>query len=158
MTSDANDTSRLTSGEVSRLTGVPLQTLIRWERSGVLTAKRLTSADRSPRRYDEAGLVAALFAGRAARMGFSGDHLAELIGLIQAGDRKTLRQWLIYSYQTGPGLMAHDCQEKKIATRHVQFLKDEGRLVENEPTDLWTVRQGLVAQARSLLTMPDVRL
>lgn len=141
----------LTSGEVSRLTHTPLQTLISWDRSGILTAAA-EGTGRAKRLYDEKGLAAALFARSAANMAFKGDRLAELIRLMQRARQKELRGWAIYSYRQSPGLLAHDCgvfpQE---VGRHVEWLREREMLVDG-PTDLWTVREGLVEIAQNLIS------
>jgi len=149
------DTSeaRLTSGEVSRLAGIPLQTLIRWDRSGVLKAKRpgRRSSSQAPRRYDENALVAALFSRSVSRMGFTGNRLAEMVRLMQTADRKTLRRWVLYSYRNSPGLISHDFGEyPQEVGRHVEWLRERGVLIDG-PTDLWTVRENLLGSARSLI-------
>jgi DNA-binding transcriptional MerR regulator len=148
---------RLTSGEVSRRTGLPLQTLIRWDRSHVLTATGRRSSSTAPRRYDENGLVAALFGRWVSRMGFTGSLLARMVRLMQTADRKTLRRWFLYSYRGSPGLVSHDFQERsKEFERHIETLRKRGALID-EPTDLWTIREGLIETARGFARIGGAR-
>ena len=141
----------LTSGEVSRLTQTPLQTQISWDLAGTLTAAA-EGTGRAKRLYDEKGLVAALFARAASNMAFKGDRLAELIQLIQRAREKQLRSWAIYSYRQSPGLLAHDCGLfAKGVGRQVDWLRERDMLVVG-PTDLWTVREGLVEFARGMIS------
>ena len=71
----------MTTGDVARETGVPQQTLISWDRAGVLRATRpgRRSSKRKPRLYDEKALAAAFFAKNATLMGFKGDELKQMI-------------------------------------------------------------------------------
>ena len=138
----------MTSGLVSRLTGIPLQTLISWDRTGALTAIR--SGPRKARRYDQDGVIAALFARHLSAMGFRGNRLAELLRLMQSADRKTLRSWVIYSYRSLPGLISHDAQPARDAARHVDVLRERKQLID-DPTDLWAVREGLREIASNLI-------
>ncbi len=138
----------LTSGVVSTLATIPQQTLISWDRSGVLKAASRPgrrSSDRAPRRYDQAGLTAALFARSAMDMGFRGHALKQIVPLMQAGDRTALKRAAVYAYSTGPGLMKHlfslnlNAPDDK---RYIAWLRGQKRLV-GEPTSLWTIREYL---------------
>ena len=125
----------LTTGDVARVTGLPQQTLISWDRAGVLKAARRgrRSSKRAPRIYDEAALAAALFARGATRMSFKGDVLKEMIGLVQAGHRKALGAAAIVTYRNGPGLMTHYFTpelESEDIQRWIGHLRDHDLLIE----------------------------
>jgi DNA-binding transcriptional MerR regulator len=151
----------LTTGDLARLTGVPQQTLITWDRSGVLKASRpgRRSSSRAPRRYDENGLAAALFAKAASRMGLRGDAMSQMLRVFQSGDRGRLERAGIFTYRNMPGLMTHVFSLDLTADdqRWVAFLRDQGRLVD-EPVSLWTIREELFRQAQKLIRMPEMRL
>jgi DNA-binding transcriptional MerR regulator len=151
----------LTTGELSRITRIPQQTLITWDRSGVLKASRpgRRSSARAPRRYDEAAVAAALFARSATQMGFKGDTLAQMLRLMQSGDRERLERAGLYTYRTYPGMMAHVFSAdlgNEDDRRWVAHLRENGALV-GEPTSLWTIREQLVGPARKLIRMPEFR-
>jgi DNA-binding transcriptional MerR regulator len=145
----------LSTGDLARLTGIPQQTLITWDRSRVLKAKarpgRRTSS-RAPRRYDEDGLTAALFAMNASQMGFKRDAFKVMIRLIQSGERKPLQRAAIFTYQTIPGMMEHiftpDAEEEN-DRRWIDTLHDRGTLI-GEPTSLWEIRGEFLKMARGL--------
>lgn len=151
----------LTTGDLSRLTGIPQQTLISWDRSGVLKASRpgRRSSSRSPRRYDETALEAALFAREAMQMGFRGDALGQMVRLFQNGERGPLERAGIFTYQTYPGLMKHVFSPDlghEDDRRWVAHLREQHSLV-GEPTTLWSIHQQLAEPARKLFRMPDYR-
>jgi DNA-binding transcriptional MerR regulator len=151
----------LTTGELSRITGVPQQTLITWDGSGALKATRpgRRSSSRAPRRYDEAALAAALFARSATGMGFKGETLAAMLRLVQSGDREPLERAGLFSYRTYPGMMTHMFSRDLGAEddrRYVAYLREKGALVD-EPTSLWTIREILFGMAQKLIRMPDLR-
>ena len=146
---------RMTTGDVARETGLPQQTLIAWDRAGVLKAARPghRSSSRAPRVYDEAALTAALFARGATRMGFKGKVLKEMIGLVQGGERKTLEAAVIITYRNGPGLMSHYFTpelESDGIQRYIRHLRDHDALIEG-PTSLWTMREHFLPTAESLI-------
>jgi DNA-binding transcriptional MerR regulator len=151
----------LTTGDLARLTGIPQQTLISWDRSGVLRARRprRRSSSRAPRRYDEAGLAAALFASNASQMGFRGDSLGQIVRLVQSGDRTRLERAGIFTYRTFPGMMKH-VFSPDLSTdddrRYVAHLRDQGALLEG-PTSLLTIREEFFRQAQTLIRMPELR-
>jgi len=151
--------SGLTTGDVARETGLPQQTLISWDRAGVLKATRpgRRSSKRAPRVYDETALTAALFARSATRMAFKGDMLKEMVGLVQGGDRKALEAAAIFTYRNGPGLMSHYFTselESEDVQRWVGHLRDHDALIDG-PTRLWTIREYLLPQAESLIRMGE---
>ena len=86
-------------------------------------------------------------------MGFKGDTLKQMIGLVQGGDRKALKAAALVSYRNGPGLMTHyftpELPSEDIQ-RWVEYLRDNDLLVE-EPTSLWTIREHFLPQAESLI-------
>lgn len=145
----------MTTGELSRRAKIPQQTLISWDRSGMLKPKSrpgLRAQPRAMRRYDQDGLIAAFFARALADMGFRGDRLKEATRLMQSGDRQRLERAALFTYRRGPGMMAHvftSDQGSEGDSRHVRWLRKEGRLVEG-PTDLWTIREHLRPQASGL--------
>jgi DNA-binding transcriptional MerR regulator len=154
---DRGAIGRITTGQVSRVTGIPQQTLIAWDRDGVLKAARpgRRASKRSPRNYDESALTAALFAGHASRMGFKGDALRQTIALVQRGERKPLEAAAIFTYRAGPGLMTHvftPAVESDDEQRHLAFLRERNLLVD-EPTRLWAIREHLLPRARSLIRL-----
>ncbi len=147
----------MTTGDIARETGIPQQTLITWDRSGVLKAARpgRRSSNRARRLYDEAALTAALFARSATRMGFKGEVLKEMIGLVQRGDRKVLEAAAIVTYRNGPGLMTHYFTpelESEDVQRGIGQLRDRDALIDG-PTSLWTIREHFLPQAESLIRM-----
>ncbi len=149
-----NQRRRITTGDVAHLTGIPQQTLIGWDRDGVLKAARpgRRASKRAPRHYDEDALTAALFAKSATRMGFKGDALRQMIALIQRGERKPLEAAAVFTYRTGPGLMTHIFSpdvESDDDQRWLKFLRERNALIE-EPTTLWAIREHLLPQARNL--------
>jgi len=150
----------LTTGDLARLTGVPQQTLITWDRSGVLKASRpgRRASSRAPRRYDENGLAAALFAKAAARMGLRGDAMNQILRVFQSGERGRLERAGVFTYRTMPGLMTHVFSPDLTADdqRWVASLRNQGRLVD-EPVSLWTIRAELLRQAQKLIRMPETR-
>ena len=74
-----------------------------------------------------------------------------MVHLMQTANRKTLRRCALYSYRSSPGLISHDFSEDpQTVERHTKVLRERGALVEG-PTDLWTVREGLVGFARGLI-------
>lgn len=153
-------TERLTTGEMARVTGVPQQTLISWDRAGVLKASARPgkrSSPRAPRLYDENGLIAGLFARNASLMGFKGEYLKRMIALMQSGDRKRLGRAGLFSYRTYPGMMKHvfsaDLADKD-DRRWIDWIRKTGALID-EPTSLWTIRQHLSPQARQLMREPS---
>ena len=151
----------LTTGDLARLTKIPQQTLISWDRSGMLKAASRPgrrSSSRAPRRYDENGLSAALFAKAAARMGLRGEPMNQMLRVFQSGDRGRLERAGVFTYRTMPGLMTHVFSPDLTADdrRWVAFLRDQGRLVD-EPVSLWTVREELLRQAQKLIRMPETR-
>ena len=150
----------MSTGDLTRLTGIPQQTLISWDRAGVLKARGRPgrrSSPRAPRRYDENGLIAGLFARSATRMGLKGKQLKEMIGLVQSADRKALKAAAVFTYRNGPGLMTHfftpDVESEDIR-RYLKWLRQHGALVE-EPTSLWTIYQHLAPSARKLMRMGE---
>jgi DNA-binding transcriptional MerR regulator len=151
----------MTTGDVAREARIPQQTLISWDRAGVLKARRpgRRSSKRAPRFYDEDALAAALFARHATEMGFKGEALKQMIGLVQRGDRKALEAAAIVTFRTGPGLMAHYftpvLEAYKVQVEDwIKFLRDSDRLIE-EPTSLWTIREHFLQQARNLISMGE---
>ena len=151
--------SGLTTGDVARKTGLPQQTLISWDRAGVLKAARpgRRSSKRAPRVYDEAALTAALFARSATRMAFKGDVLKEMIRLVQGADRKALEPAAIFTYRTGPGLMTHyftpELESEEIQ-RWIGYLRDHDALIDG-PTSLWTIHEYFRLQAENLIQHPE---
>lgn len=150
---------RMTTGDVARETGLPQQTLIAWDRAGVLKAARpgRRSSSRAPRVYNEAALTAALFARGATRMGFKGDILKEMIGLVQGGHRKALEAAAIVTYRNGPGLMTHYYTpevESEDIKRWIVHLRDHDALIDG-PTSLWTIREHFLPQAESIIRMGE---
>jgi DNA-binding transcriptional MerR regulator len=151
----------LTTGDVARLTGIPQQTLISWDRSGVLKASRpgRRSSSRAPRRYDEAALEAALFAREAMQMGFRGEALGQMVRLFQRGERGPLERAGIFTYRTYPGMMKHifspDLAHED-DRRWVEYLREHHSLV-GEPTTLWSIHEHLVGPAQKLFRMPELR-
>ncbi len=150
----------LTTGDLSRLTRIPQQTLIAWDRSGLLKARIRRGSRSSPRArrlYDQNGLIAGLFAKSATRMGLKGKQLREMIGLVQSGDRTALKAAVVFTYRNGPGLMTHfftpDVKSEDIR-RYLKWLRQHGALVE-EPTSLWTIYQHLAPSARKLMRMGE---
>jgi len=149
-----NERRRMTTGDVAHLTGIPQQTLIAWDRDGVLKAARpgRRGSPRAPRHYDETALTAALFAKSAIRMGFKGDGLRQMIALVQRGERAPLKAAAIFTYRTGPGLLAHHFTpdvDGEDDQRWLAFLRERDALIE-EPTSLWSIREHLLPQARNL--------
>ena len=146
---------RMTTGDIARETGIPQQTLITWDRNGVLKAARpgRRSSNRAPRVYDEAALTAALFARSATRMSFKGDVLKQMIVMVQGGERRALEAAAIFTYRNGPGLMSHYFTpelESEDIQRWIAELRDRDVLVEG-PTDLWTIHEYFRPQAESLI-------
>ena len=144
----------MTTGDVAQATGIPQQTLIAWDRDGVLKAARpgRRASQRAPRHYDKDAVTAALFAKQAVRMGFKGDALRQMIALIQRGERAPLQAAAIFTYRTGPGLMAHHFTtnlEGSDDQRWLAFLRERDALVD-QPTSLWTIREHLLPLARNL--------
>jgi DNA-binding transcriptional MerR regulator len=145
----------LTTGDVAWLAGVPQQTLIAWDRAGVLQAARSRrgASGRGRRHYDEDGLVAALVARLAMGMGFKGDQLRVIISLVQKGERKPLEAAAIFTYRSGPGLMTH-VFSPEIGRNEDQswlaHLRERGVLLE-EPTTLWTIREYWLPAARKVI-------
>jgi DNA-binding transcriptional MerR regulator len=144
----------LTTGDVARMTGIPQQTLIAWDRDAVLKAARpgRRSSRRAPRHYDEDALTAALFATSAVRMGFKGGPLRQMIALVQRGERAPLEAAAIFTYRNGPGLMTHNFTpdvESDDDQRWLKFLRERDALVD-EPTSLWVIRESLLPKARNL--------
>jgi DNA-binding transcriptional MerR regulator len=154
-----NRRNGLSSGDVARETGIPQQTLISWDRAGVLKAARpgRRSSSRAPRVYDEAAVTAALFATSAMRMGFKGDLLRRMIAMVQAGERETLEAAAIFTGRYGPGLMSHyftpDLEDEG-DQRWISTIRERGALVDG-PTSLWTIREYFLPQARKLIQMGD---
>jgi len=145
----------MTTGDVARETGLPQQTLISWDRAGVLKAARpgRRSSKRAPRLYDEEALAAALFARSATLMGFKGDTLKQMIGLVQGGERKALEAAAIFTYRTGPGMMKHIFTPDSGSAddrRWIDWLREHALLLE-EPASLWTIREYFLPQAESLI-------
>jgi DNA-binding transcriptional MerR regulator len=148
---------RMTTGNVARATGIPQQTLISWDRTGVLKADRPghRASKRAPRVYDEAALTAALFARSASLMGFKGDVLRQMIALVQEGDRESLETAGIFTNRNGPGLMTHYFTaelESESAQGWLEHLRSHGTLIEG-PTSLWTIREHFLPQAKSLIRL-----
>jgi len=145
-----------TSGGISRLTGIPQQTLISWDRAGVLKATARPgsrSSQRAPRRYDEDALVAALFAKRAVSMGFKGEQLKQMVRLMQTGSKRNLDRAALFTYRTGPGLMTHVFSAKSEDpqdARWIAWLRDRDALA-GEPTSLWKIREHLRPIAQGLM-------
>jgi DNA-binding transcriptional MerR regulator len=157
-----NERRRMTTGDVAHLTGIPQQTLIAWDRDGVLKAARpgRRASKRAPRHYDDDALTAALFAKSATRMSFKGDALRQMIALVQRGERKPLEAAAIFTYRTGPGLMAHIFSpdvESDDDQRWLAFLRERDALIE-EPTTLWAIREHLLPQARNLDRLGETAL
>jgi DNA-binding transcriptional MerR regulator len=151
----------LTTGDLARLTGIPQQTLISWDRSGVLKARRpgRRASERAPRRYDEDGLAAALFASNASQMGFRGEGLAQMVRLVQSGERAPLERAGIFTYRTFPGMMKHVFSPDLSADadrRYVAYLREREALLDG-PTSLWTLREEFSRQAQQLIRTPDLR-
>jgi DNA-binding transcriptional MerR regulator len=149
----------LTTGDVARETGLPQQTLISWDRAGVLKAARpgRRSSSRAPRVYDEDAVTAALFARSASQMGFRHDHFKEMLGRIQSGDREALEAGAIVTYRHGPGLMIHvfiSQIENADDQRWIDNLRENDLLIEG-PTTLWTIREHLLPTAKNLIRMGD---
>jgi DNA-binding transcriptional MerR regulator len=150
----------LTTGDLARLAEIPQQTLISWDRSGVLRARARPgrrSTSRAPRRYDEDGLIAALFARDVSQMGFKGDRLKQMIQLVQSGDRKRLERAAVFSYRTGPGMMKHVFSQDAADEddrRWIDYLRQSGTLID-EPASLWTICEYLRPQARHLIRHPS---
>lgn len=149
----------LTTGSVARITGVPQQTLIAWDRDGVLKAARpgRRASPRAPRRYDEEALAAALFAGQAMRMAFRGRLLRKMISVMQSGNKKTRASAGIFTYRTGPGMMAHNFSpdvHEPDAQRWIDHLRERGVLL-GEPTTMQTLYEFFLPQARSLIRLGD---
>jgi DNA-binding transcriptional MerR regulator len=150
---------RMTTGDVARKSGIPQQTLISWDRAGVLKATRpgRRSSKRAPRLYDEEALAAALFARDAIMMGFKGAVLRQMIGLVQGGKRKALEAAAIVTFRTGPGLMVHYFTpelESDFVQGWIKHLRDRDILIEG-PTSLWTIREYLLPQAENLIRMGE---
>lgn len=147
---------RYTTGDLARITGVPQQTLISWDRSGVLRASSRPghrSDTRAPRRYDESALVAAQFAFSVSRMGFKGKEFKHMVALVQQGDRRALKRARIFSYTSGiPGLMTHVFSPDGSTDdrRWIDHLRAEGLLV-GEPATLWEIRSKLASELPGLL-------
>ncbi len=150
----------MTTSEAARVAGIPQQTLIAWDRDGVLKAARPRASQRGPRHYDEEALTAALFAGWASRMGFKGDQLRTMIALVQQGKRAPLEAAAIFTYQSIPGLMTHifttdsDADDDR---RWIEHLRDQELLIDG-PASLWTIREHLKPMARALLRTGDARM
>lgn len=150
---------RMTTGDVARETGIPQQTLITWDRNGVLKAARprRRSSNRAPRVYDEAALTAALFARSATRMGFKGDVLKQMIAMVQAGRRSALEAAAVFTYRTGPGLMTHYFTpelESEDIQRWIGYLRDHDALIDG-PSSLWTIHEYFRTQAENLIQHPE---
>lgn len=160
--SDPSESDRgLTTGDLARLTGIPQQTLISWDRRGVLKASRpgRRSTSRAPRRYDESGLAAALFAMAASRMGLRGEPMNQMLRLIQSGDRARLERAGVFTYRNSPGLMTHVFSDDLTADDHkrwIAHLRDQGALVD-EPVVLWAIRERFLRHAEKLIRMPELR-
>jgi DNA-binding transcriptional MerR regulator len=152
-----------TTGDVARVTGIPQQTLIAWDRSGTLKAarsKRGRASAHGRRHYDENGLAAALLARWVSRMGFRGHDLRRMIALMQRGERGPLEAAAIFTYRNGPGLMTHIFSSEIQSAddqRHLDFLRKQGALIDG-PTTLWTIREYLLPIARNMIRMGDKAL
>lgn len=153
----------LTTGQMVSVAHVPQQTLITWDRNGILKAKSrpgVRTSSRAPRRYDEHGVTAAIFASEISQMGFAGKPaFREMVQLVQEGDRIRLRRAGIFTYRSYPGLMKHIYSpDLKGADdrRYIAWLRDRDALIEH-PTDLWTIRVPIFEFAYKLMTNPSLR-
>jgi len=75
---------RLTIGELSRRTGVNIETVRYYERAGVLPKPPRTGGGH--RVYDEGLLKRLTFVRRARELGFSLDEIRALLSLVDGGD------------------------------------------------------------------------
>jgi DNA-binding transcriptional MerR regulator len=153
----------LTTGQLAALTSIPQQTLITWDRNGILKATArpgVRSSPRAARRYDENGLTAALFARAISLMGFTGKReFAEMVQRVQSADEKALKKAALYTYRSFPGLMKHTFSSDLTRAddrESIAFLRGRDGLVE-EPTSLWTIREALHEYACLLMTSPVAR-
>ena len=79
----SNTTSRaneISIGELSRRTGVNIETIRYYERSGVIPRPPRTSGGR--RTYDETFVKRLSFVSRSRQLGFSLDEIRSLLGLV----------------------------------------------------------------------------
>lgn len=113
-------TERLYStAEVARAAGVDRQTVIAWDRRGVLSP---TKRVRGERRYTMRDLVAALVVPTARKMGLPPDAIDRMVELIQENDRRKLERAQLVTYKSEtPGMMrhafvdAHETEARKLA-------------------------------------------